>query len=99
MHQRLLLGLTDTQELDEIAAYGDVLGALYPRTLLYLISNALEGHRDVPVLGMQTFLMDTKFGTERAAFSEVYWVPATMDNHEINRHSHGGFSRNADIIE
>ena len=46
------LGLTADEERTEVGQ-GVAVSAVYPRTILYLISNALEGRPHTPLLGMQ----------------------------------------------
>lgn len=50
--RRPVLGLTADEELTEVSQ-GGAVSEVYPRTLLYLISNALEGRPHTPLLGMQ----------------------------------------------
>lgn len=94
----LLMGLTDAEERDEIDELSPLLGALYPRTLLYLISNALEDHPAFSVLGMEKFLEDPKASGVYDLFQQVSWVPGTVNGQTIEQYSHGGFSTNPQVL-
>jgi hypothetical protein len=42
---------------DELEAQDQLLSIIYPRSLLYFLSGVLEGEADVPIMGMQRFLV------------------------------------------
>src|ERR1051326_6028432 len=55
-----MFSMTDASE-----AKDHLLGIIYPRSLLYFISGVLEGEADVPIVGMNRFLVDeTVFDAE-----------------------------------
>jgi hypothetical protein len=67
----------------------------YGKSLLYLVSNAFEGRRDTPILGMERHI---KADSEVAAFLRDHIVIAggagagSDDNYPLSRsNSHGGF--------
>ncbi|GAA5532568.1 hypothetical protein [Deinococcus aluminii] len=79
-----LMGLTDAEERTEVGQISPLIAGLYPRTVLYLISNALEDQRDTPLLGMQRYLTADSF---RGRFQTVTWVPTP----QIRHFTHTGF--------
>lgn len=81
-----LMGLSDTEERSEVGQIDPLLGGLYPRTVLYLISNALEDERNTPILGMQRHLSADPL---RRRFRTVTWVPTP----QIPQVTHDGFLR------
>ncbi|GMA16529.1 alpha/beta hydrolase [Deinococcus metallilatus] len=79
-----LMGLTDAEERTEVGQISPLIAGLYPRTVLYLISNALEDQRGTPLLGMQRYLTADSF---RGRFQTVTWVPTP----QIQHFTHTGF--------
>ncbi|GGO38442.1 hypothetical protein GCM10008949_44990 [Deinococcus humi] len=96
--QALLMGLTDAEEREEIDELSPLLGTLYPRTLLYLISNALEDQPAFPILGMQKFWEAPVPHDVHDLFQQVSWVPGIVDGQVIEQYSHGGFSTNPQVL-
>lgn len=82
--------------LDDVGELDDDVGP-YGKSLLYLVSNAFEGKRDVPLLGMHRFL--EKSPALKAAFDKtVNGFPCLVvagvngPEHSVSRsESHGGF--------
>jgi hypothetical protein len=82
------------------------LGAIYPRSLLYLVSGLLEGDREKPILGMERFFLDSSphrdqsveavkgylGGTGRVVWSVVEEGDAGLI---CGARSHGGFGNEA----
>lgn len=79
-----LMGLTDAEERNEVGQIDPLLSGLYPRTVLYLVSNALEDERGTPILGMQRFLPGDPF---HRRFRTVTWVPTP----QLPQFTHHGF--------
>jgi hypothetical protein len=93
--------LSDTGERD------DDLGP-YGKSLLYLVSNAFEGRRGTPLLGMQRFVgkVDDKLGPDAdAEIAELFegslviaGEPAHDDGALSRSDSHGGFDNDPDTM-
>lgn len=84
-----LMGLTDEEERNETGELSWPLASLYPRTLLYLIRNALEDRPPVPLLGMQRHLEHS--GVLKDRFEQRVWVP----NKDVpDQYAHGDFLKN-----
>jgi hypothetical protein len=94
-------GLSTARELDDICGAGGV--AVYRKSLLYLVSRALERpkHRtssEVPLVGMEHFAeleVDGRSFAEAASSlpdAQLVWAPsATPADHRSDAISHGGF--------
>jgi hypothetical protein len=94
-------GLSPTRELDDVCGAGGV--AVYRKSLLYLVSRALERPADrlfseVPLVGMAHFAAlevdGRSFAAEVAALpdAELVWAPsATPTDRRSDAASHGGF--------
>ncbi|MBI2961476.1 MAG: C1 family peptidase, partial [Betaproteobacteria bacterium] len=79
-----LYHLNEQQELD------DTVGP-YGRSLLWLVSNAFEGRRGTPLLGMRCYLKQEP-ALRRAAFLDVIESSTTgTAGSETAAHTHGGF--------
>jgi hypothetical protein len=90
---------------DELEQKDEVLGKLYPRSLLYLVSGALEETADEPLLGMQRFhsrqppFSDEKFPGIKRVLDEIeshqnawIWsVSAVGDGLNCSSNAHAGF--------
>lgn len=87
--QMFLMGLTDEEERNETSELRWPLASLYPRTLLYLICNALEDRPPVPLLGMQRHLEHSEVLKDR--FEQRVWVP---NDAVPNQYGHGNFLKN-----
>lgn len=84
----------DGERDDDVGPYG--------KSLLYLVSNAFEGRRDVPLLGMQKFIERIKTGPEEESKPDAD-VEALLKGHvtiagqpqaggaQSQSESHGGF--------
>jgi hypothetical protein len=93
--------LSDTGERD------DDLGP-YGKSLLYLVSNAFEGRRGTPLLGMQRFVgkVDDKLGPDAdAEIAELFegslviaGEPAHDDGALSRSDSHSGFDNDPDTM-
>lgn len=84
-----LMGLTDEEERNETGELSWPLASLYPRTLLYLIRNALEDRPQVPLLGMQRHLEHSR--VLKGRFEQRVWVP---NDAVPDQHAHGDFLKN-----
>lgn len=95
--------LSDVGELDDnVGPYG--------KSLLYLVSNAFEGKREVPLLGMQKFVQGdatlsnlfsrkTPDGHPSLVIAGAAAVPQPPDPFSVSRsESHGGFDNDADTL-
>lgn len=88
--------LTDTAERQDNCA------TIYRRSLLYLVSNAFEHQRGMPLLGMQKFLDAEKLIGDRPAKAvEWRWIAGPTgqnvpNSDRTNSTSHGGFSSDID---
>lgn len=90
---------------DEFEQKDEVLGKVYPRSLLYLVSGALEDTADEPILGMQRFhsrqppFLDEKFPGIKRVMDEIesrknawIWSVSTVgDGLNCSSRTHGGF--------
>jgi len=80
----------------------DNCGAIYRRSLLYLVSNAFEHQRGMPLLGMQKFVDPANLsGAQPAGAEEWRWImgPTGQDApiaDRTNSASHGSFSSDKD---
>jgi hypothetical protein len=69
----------------------------YGKSLLYLVSNAFEGKRDIPLLGMQRFLekdpaLKAVFAKAANGFPSLVVAGVNGPEHSVSRsESHGGF--------
>ena len=82
---------------------GDSVGP-YGKSLLYLVSNALEGARGVPILGMKKFL-DADPALARLFAGKVGGLPAVVVSGQggpagskSSSRSHGGFDNDPDSL-
>jgi hypothetical protein len=89
--------LSDVGELDdEVGPYG--------KSLLYLVSNAFEGRRETPLLGMETYLtrdpeLDALFGPPIDGLPAVVVAGLEQGPGCISRSSsHGGFDNDPDTL-
>jgi len=88
--------------LTDVAERQDNCGAIYRRSLLYLVSNAFEHQRGMPLLGMQKFVDPANLsGAQPAGAEEWRWIMGpTGQNVPIvdrtNSASHGSFSSDKD---
>jgi hypothetical protein len=57
--------------LDEKESQDQLVGIIYPRSLLYFISGVLEGEADVPIVGMN------RFNANHELFNETDFKPVT----------------------
>jgi hypothetical protein len=98
-----VFNLSDRLELDDVCGAG---GAdVYHKSLLYLVSRALEnrapGQSEVPLLGMARFFdrpsgRSTLLGEIRARGGDCVFSPAALrDDSRSDATSHGGFAGNA----
>jgi len=76
----------------------------YGKSLLYLVSNAFEGKRGVPLLGMKNFI-DADPGLRKLFGAKVGAHPALVvagqggpDGSRSNSRSHGGFDNDPDTL-
>ena len=80
----------------------DTCIGIYRRSLLYLVSNAFEGRRGTPILGMEAYFAKTpSLTTQRPAKASVWDVIAsptspTDPTKRSNSTSHGGFDDDDD---
>jgi hypothetical protein len=89
--------LSDTGERDDsVGPYG--------KSLLYLVSNAFEGRRDTPLLGMETHLLrdaelDELFGPPIAGLPAVVVAGLDQGPGSLSRsRTHGGFDNDPDTL-
>jgi len=86
--------------LTDVAERQDNCGAIYRRSLLYLVSNAFEHQRGMPLLGMQKFVDPANLsGAQPAGAEEWRWImgPTGQDvpiADRTNFASHGSFGSN-----
>jgi predicted alpha/beta hydrolase family esterase len=93
--------------LTEAAEQQDKCTDLYLRSLLYLVSNAFERGREVPILGMQKFFHADPALTAKPAGAEVWDHIATPTGPGGNRPvtersnstTHGGFNEDQDTMK
>jgi hypothetical protein len=84
-HKGTRLPALDIYNLTDKLELGDNVVKAYRKSLLYLVSNALERKRGKPILGMQTFSKDLE-GT--AGLSFIY---SNGRGKRTRSESHGGF--------
>ncbi|MBB5233969.1 hypothetical protein [Deinococcus budaensis] len=91
-----LMGLVDAEERNETGQLPWLLSGLYPRTLLYLISNALEARRETPLFGMEKYAGSSP--QLRAHFGQrltLAWVPDPLLG--VDQRTHSNFMGNPDV--
>jgi hypothetical protein len=98
-----VFNLSDRLELDDVCGAGGV--DVYHKSLLYLVSRALErrapGQSEAPLLGMARFFnrpsaFGTLLGEIQARGGDCLFSPAALaEDSRSNATSHGGFSGNA----
>jgi len=82
--------------LDDVGELDDDVGP-YGKSLLYLVSNAFEGKREVPLLGMQRFIeknpaLAALFARTTGGFPGLVVAGVNGPEHSVSRSdSHGGF--------
>lgn len=88
-----LFTLTDHAEQSDTAW-------LYPKSLLYLVSNAFEGGhgRSIPLIGMSKFVQTDKTSAAIFKSSRATWIE-TSDETIPRCSSHGDFSSNTEVLE
>ncbi|CAM4416508.1 hypothetical protein [Deinococcus marmoris] len=84
------LGLTADEERTEVGQ-GSAVSAVYPRTILYLISNALEGRPHTPLLGMQRHFTAALV----PGGSVIAWTPDA--GLQLDHKTHGSFVHNPTV--
>jgi hypothetical protein len=62
---------------DELEAQDQLLSIIYPRSLLYFVSGLLEGEADVPIMGMERFLLGKEIFNE-SDFAAVHRARAWL---------------------
>jgi hypothetical protein len=88
--------------LTDAAERQDNCATIYRRSLLYLVSNAFELQRGVPLLGMQKFVDPANLVSARPAKAEVWqWIMSPTNSNvpvidRSNSTSHGNFSSDPD---
>ena len=89
--------------LGDAAERGDTVGP-YGKSLLYLVSNAFEGRRDAPLLGMQRFL-ESDGELKRAFERSINGLPSLVVAEQpggpasaCGSDSHGGFDDDPDTL-
>lgn len=85
--------------LTDHAEQSDTAGP-YPKSLLYLVSNAFEGGRgqSIPLAGMSKFLQMDKTIASAFESPRATWIE-TSNETSPSCSSHGDFSRNTKILE
>jgi hypothetical protein len=84
--------------LADNAEQSDTAGP-YPKSLLYLVSNAFEGGHDqsVPLIGMSKFVQADKTSSSVFKSPRAAWIE-TSDETSPRCSSHGDFSGNAEVL-
>jgi hypothetical protein len=92
--------------LTDAAECQDNCARIYRRSLLYLVPNAFENQRGVPILGMEKFFSVLPQTTEAPPMPGQVWdwiaTPTPKNAPVQNRSacvSHGGFSSDSDTQE
>ena len=111
-----LLPMVGSGAIDQFVVYTmnadaerhDTCFRIYPRSLLYLVSEVFERPADAPLLGLERSIRDSRqllsaFGLEPPPPSraEVIWSPTVQDAPEGSRSaatSHGGFDNDVETM-
>ncbi len=111
-----LLPMVDSGCIDQLVVYAmnadaernDTCFSVYPRSLLYLVSEVFEQPADTPLLGLERSIRDSRellsaFGIDPACAgrAEVVWSP-TFPDAPVGRRSaavsHGGFDNDVETM-
>lgn len=79
--------------LDDEAEQDDQVTPMYNKSLLYLVSNAFEEQRPMPLLGMETFLNKAKIANDPLKI----WI-ANKPGAPSKSTTHGGFDNDPDTM-
>ena len=92
--------------LDDDAERGDTVGSVYDKSLLYLVSEAFEAQKGVPILGMDKFVREDEEitvalrGARTSSGTTV--IRTRRSSHGANlgsaSRSHGGFDNDASTL-
>jgi hypothetical protein len=89
--------------LSDVGERDDEVGP-YGKSLLYLVSNAFEGRRETPLLGMETYLtrdpeLDALFGPPIDGLPAVVIAGLDQGPGSVSRsNSHGGFDSDPETL-
>lgn len=82
--------------LDDRAERDDTCKGIYRKSLLYLVSNAFEGRRGAPILGMEKFVTSKMRAKPHSRTAVWDWIASPTSLHappdsQSSATSHGGF--------